>query len=344
MPTLFNQPTPDTLKGATTPPGQAALIDPKPQQTTLPDVLIEFTDPGESTRTRRGVIANKQSLAAQRALAFEETRGMRASEEKYRLYREIQDCKAEEDLLEAHLQKGFVPQHHGEQLLSPRAFFVSRLFRVKSTAMKLAKHIELTLPTAAGRPTLQYEGPELSQSDGLVFMALVHMMRDVQVGTAVSLQPEAVCTVLFGGYDGHTRKLLREHIVRLQKGLITSQHFSVQLCLRFDFPAVGPWTVGLDTQLVKLFQVSPEVWLRLQPRLALPTGLASWLFAFIESQTRLIPMQLSSLRELCGSNATEKAFSNRMRDALRKLAATGIIELGWSLKKGKVHWMKARSQ
>lgn len=310
----------------------------------LPEVTIELVDPEGNTRTRRGVIHTKRMLAEQRGLAFDEIKGMPACAEKNRLYRAIQDCTAEVNQLEQHLQENFIPQHGPSQFLSPRAFFVSPLFCVRSKSIAREQHIELALPTAHGKPIIKYKGPELRQTDGLVFLALLHMARDVQLGTAVSLQPKAVCEALFGGYDGHTRKLLSEHIQRLQHGLVVFEHFSVQLCLRFDYPRVGPWTVGLDTKIIELFRASPEAWLRMKPRLSLPDGLATWLFAFIESQSKLIPMSLGGLRKMCGSNATDKAFLNRFRDAMRHLTHAEIIDKGWSLKKGTVRWMKARSQ
>jgi hypothetical protein len=313
-----------------------------PPLSLLPEVSIEHADPEEQTRTRRGVLSSKRNLEERRTLAFGETRGMRASAEKNTLYREIQDCKAEEDLLENHLKERFIPQHSPTQFLSPRAFFVSPLFRVRSKTIERQKHTELELPTTHGRKPIIYRGPELRQSDGLVFLALLHMMRDVQVGTAVSLQPETVCKALFGRYDGNSRKQLRDRVQRLQQGLIILENCSVQMCLRFEYPKTGKWTVALDPQIVEIFRVSPEVWLRMQPRLQLPDGLATWLYAFIESQTRLIPMQLASLRELCGSEASDKAFSNRFRDALHHLADNGIIDRGWSIADGAVRWMKAQ--
>jgi hypothetical protein len=139
---------------------------------------------------------------------------------------------------------------------------------------------------------------------------------------------------------GTNAKKLQEHIQRLQKGLIILAGSSVQLCLRFDFPTVGAWTVGLDPKIVELFKVSPQTWLRLEPRLALSSGLTTWLFSFVEAQTRLIPMQLKVLREMCGSKAEEKGFCNRMREALKQLAGSNIIDPGWKIRRGELHWRK----
>lgn len=68
--------------------------------------------------------------------------------------------------------------------------------------------------------------------------------------------------------------------------------------------------------------------------------MATWLYGFISSQTKLIPMRLTTLRELCGSEANNKAFCNRTRDALKLLARLGAIDAGWSLKDGEVRWRK----
>lgn len=217
----------------------------------LPEVSLEHTDPGEDTRTRRGVLQSKRLLESQRADAFAETRGMGASEEKNALYKEIQACTAQAGHLERHLNSRFVPQHGPEQFLSPRAFFVSPLFRVRSKTRLREKHLELDLQTPNGKPSIRYVGPELRQSDGLVFLSLVHMLRDVQVGTAVSLQPEAVCRALFGRYDGNSRRQLREHIQRLQQGLLIFDTHSVQMCLRFDYPKTGRWTPATNARSKK---------------------------------------------------------------------------------------------
>ena len=141
-----------------------------------------MVDPEESTLTRRGTIAKKKQLAVQRSMAFDETKGMKQSPERNRLYKAIQDCKAEEDLLENHLKNEFVPQHSPTQLLSPRAFFVSPLFRVRRDNEGREELIKLELPVSASKGWLRYEGPELRQSDGLVFLAFGECQASCRLG------------------------------------------------------------------------------------------------------------------------------------------------------------------
>lgn len=306
----------------------------------LPQVSLVNTDPGEVNLTRRGVLESKRFMEAQRAQAFKETRGLGDGANRNALYKEIQWYAAEAKCLEDRLETHFLPQHGPEQFLSPRAFFVSPLFGVRSRAQLRKKHVELELPTSNGKSVIRYMGPELRQSDGLVFLTLVHMLRDVQVGTAVTLQPKEVCMALFGRYDGNSRHQLREHIQRLQQGLLVFETFSVQMCLRFDFPKTGHWTVALDKKIIEIFRLSPATWIALRGRLALPDGLATWLYAYVYAQTRLIPMQLTTLCKLCGSDAGEKAFGNRLRAAMKLLATQGVIDTGWSVGNGEVRWRK----
>lgn len=335
---------PDSLKNKNSPlkkaPSAPELCPGPSTKFCLPAVSIDEADPDDETLTRCGVLQAKRRTEAQRAEAFKEYRPMQVCPEKQALHRQIQACAAEAQALERQLENHFVPLHGPGQLISPRTFFVSPLFHVRSKNLARQKHLELTLPTPVGHSPIRYEGPELRQCDSRVFLALLHMLRDVRVGTAVTLHAEPVCKALFGGYDGANRKRLREHIQRLQKGLMIFETFSVQLCLRFDYPKTGPWTVSLDPQIVQLFRISPEVWLSVEDRFSLPEGLATWLYAYIASQTRLIPMKLSTLRELCGSEASERGFLNRFRDAMALLAQQGIIDTGWSIARGQVRWLK----
>lgn len=295
--------------------------------------------------TRQCIIDRKVAL---RTIADELSKEARShpvnSPERNRLYREIQEQQDEQHRLEQVLEQDFMPQHGPLQLLSPRAFFVSPLFRVASKRLTRQRDIslEMTSPHTGGK-ALRYTGPELRQSDGLVFMTLLNLVRDVRVGERVSFNAEQLCRAAFGRYDGPTRNLLRDHVKRLQRGLVEFEEFSVQLCLRFEYPKRGAWSVALDKDVVQLFQRSAQVWLDLPKRAALPEGLSTWLYAYVESQTRLIPLRIDSLRALCGSDASSESFPRTLRLALKELTAHGVLDEGWSMKGGVVHWRKKQA-
>lgn len=295
----------------------------------------------EGLTTRECLIKEKINLRTEASALGKEAKVQPSnSPERNRLYRVIQQSVDEQNHIENVLQSEFLPQHGPSQLISPRAFFSSPLFRVGSKKIARERSVTLQLKTPQGSAIFGYTGPELRQSDGLVFMALLNQARDSRLGEEVSFQVDDLCTRIFGRYDGPTRQLLLEHIKRLQRGLIEFDRFSVQLCLRFDHPARGVWKVALDKDIVQLFKRSTEVWLDLPKRQALTEGLSSWLYGFIESQTKLIPMSLSYLRELCGSDAQPESFIRMFRLAMKDLESQKVVDDGWSLKKGYVHWRK----
>lgn len=329
-------PTPEPTHPSSGKP--APVADARRMPGAIDNVYIGFEGPKPRALTRLGLIEQKRESEIARADASSSLRRRNISDsEKSELYRRLQACRDEEIRLEEMLQTRMLPQHGPSQFIGPRAFLRSSLFRVAGKQCVRADSTSLVL---VQHPHVVYRGPELRQSDGLVFIALLHMARDVLMGTPVSFLPESVCRTVFGRYDGNSRGQLLEHIQRLQTGVVVFERFSVQLCLRFDYPRRGPWTVALDPDLLALFEGHAHVWLDVEIRIQLPAGLATWLYGYVRSQSRLIPTRLDVLREASGSDASPRAFMNSMRLALKELAARGVIESGWKLAAGHVRWMK----
>ncbi len=334
------KPTPATPSN---PVASGTAMEGEPACVVLPEVDIESQESLSPRVTRRGAIAAKELCQRRGATLYRQAGRARAPDDKAALFAAMRRCHDDAAELEDHLQHEFIPQHSPAQLLGPRAFFSSALFNVRSNASHRNNLIGLRLTPADAKRPIDYVGPELRQSDGLVFLALLHMLRDIRAGTSVCLDPAAVCRTVLGRYDGASRKRLGEHFQRLEEGLLLCDDLRVQPCRNFERASAGPWTVSLDPLMVKLFKASPAVWFPLHDRLALPEGIATWLLAYIACQTRLIPTKLSALREMCGSDATEKAFANRFRDALGALSNRQIIDPGWFIKAGRVHWRKPHS-
>lgn len=309
----------------------------------LPNVDIEDINLTGQELTRREVISSKYKFQELRTLAMNQTRGMKQSPERNALYQEVQIYVEKENALQERIKSDFVPQHSPSQFLSPRSFFQSALFSAANRSIERVSTLVISLAESNGKPYISYSGPELRQSDALVFLSILHMLRDIKVGTLVTFNAEAVCIALYDRYNGNTRRQLREHVRRLQSGLIITQDFTVQLCLGFEHPKFGPWSVALHPHIVDLFRISPEVWLSMKVWLSLPTGLSTWLYSFVLSQTKLIPMDITKLKALCGSDSGMRAFINSLRAAMKALAEKDVIRPGWSLQKGKVRWMKTPS-
>lgn len=245
----------------------------------------------------------------------------------------------QEQHLEDTLQRNYVPQHGPRQFISPRVIFRTPLFRVASRSAPRKAEIELILAGEAVGEAIRYVGPELRQTEGLVFMSLLHMLRDLPAGTAATFSPKELYVSLFGHYDGRSRPRLASAIRRLLRGQIVTKHYTVQLCHRFEHPAKGPWTVAIDPDIVRLFATS-NVWVAIDTRVSLPEGLATWLYGYIKSQSRLIPTRIDELRRLCGTDACLAAFTNSLRRALEHLNAHDVIDSGYKISNGSVRWRK----
>lgn len=307
---------------------------------TLPQGLVAARHE-QDRLTRSDVLQEKRRLSETRAELGIALKGKTLlPEERDALSQEARDCYLRETEFEEVLKTRYLPQHSPAQLLNPRLFFVTPLFRVASKAAPRAAMTRLELAPEKSDPIV-YVGPELRQSEGFVFMALINLARDIQAGIAVRFSPKALCEALFGRYDGPTRNRLREYIRRLQLGQIQTRRYTVQLCQRFEHPPGGDWSVALDKDIVSLFSQA-NVWLSFQSRAEVSEGLSSWLYGYVEAQSTLIPTSVDSLRAFCGSASEGKAFVLSLRTALKELAALGVIESGFRIQQGRVHWMKKR--
>lgn len=306
----------------------------------LPAVMIENPSHEPERDTRRYRLEELQAVRKQRLALSDEYRDTGiASPDRASLPTWIREAEAKEAHLAAVLDTQFLPQHSPDQLISPQLFFMSRLFNVRGRVAPRQALQEFSLGrTAQGEVT--YAGPELRQGDGLVFMAMLNLIRDVQLGKRSSFEPMELCQSLWGSYNGEARNRLRQSVFRLQQASVRFPAFSVQLVLRFEFPKRGRWSVVMDEDIIKLFMESRLVWLDLEQRRSLPEGVATWLYAYIESQTTLIPWPVEKLREMCGSDAQPREFAIILSRALAKLAGIGVIDTGWFLKSGTVHWRK----
>lgn len=309
----------------------------------MPEVVVENPSHDPERDTRRFRLEELRAVRQQRQdLANQFSQRDRTCPDYAKLPTWIREAEAKEAALASALDQQFLPQHSPDQLISPQLFFMSRLFNVRSRAAPREALVEFALGNTK-QGEVSYAGPEMRQGDGLVFMALLNIVRDVQVGKRSSFEPQELCEALWGAYNGEARNRLRQSIFRLQHAVVRFPTFSVQLVLRFEFPKRGRWSVVMDEDIVHLFKESRLVWLDLAQRRNLPEGVATWLYAYIESQTTLIPWPTEKLREMCGSDAQPREFNIVLSRALTKLASIGVVDEGWSIRNGTVHWRKPQA-
>jgi hypothetical protein len=240
----------------------------------------------------------------------------------------------------ARAEKQLVPWHHDDELLSPKSLLCTPLFSVARTGTRRPR-IVMPVPHCSAYE-LTYQGPELRQTDGLVFMALLFLARDFVPGRFVYFNPQELIESFGHRYGGSERQHLRQTIMRLQEGFLLGPDFRVQLVGMFHYPRHGDWAVKLDAQVMRLFEDVQAVWMDRQLRARLPAGLATWLLGYIRSQPILNETSLKLLQSRCGSPAKAKNFADTLREALRVLEEHGVVVRGWAVSGGKVKWSKGK--
>lgn len=310
-----------------------------------PVLVDEVCDPDKDFRAH-----HLEELRTYRGLmdlvATEARQAKNGSTEKSELWNQRRAVQEVVDGMQLILDEEFIYMHSSSQLVGNRFIFRSPLFNVRNQNVTRNARIRLSLPLD-GETTVLYEGPELRQDDLLVFMALLNIARDVRLGKAVGFSAQHVCLTLWGYYDGPVRARLQKMISRLQEAILSFPTFRVQLIQRFDFPKKGLWSVRLDADIVKLFpckkkkEVDEVVRLDLEQRLSLTSGLASWLYGYIRSQSTLIPTKVERLRQLSGSGGKLDGFRSSLITAMGVLAAARLVYAGWHIDRyDMLRWLK----
>lgn len=238
-------------------------------------------------------------------------------------------------------EEQLLPWHHDEQFLSPKSLLCTPLFSVARCGAR-APQVVVQIPHSS-TCELTYQGPELRQSDGLVFMALLHLAKDYLPGRLVHFSPQELIESFGHQYGGSERQQLRQTIMRLQEGFLRGADFRVQLIGMFRYPRYGDWAIKLDEHVMRLFEGVQAVWMGRQLRTCLPQGLATWLLGYVRSQGILNPTSIELLQSRCGSPAKLKHFADSLRDALSVLQDCEVVAPGWRISRGKVMWKKGKN-
>jgi len=266
----------------------------------------------------------------------------KGSDEKSERWNEVRVLNGHIQMLLGRLANDFIHMHGPSQFVGNRDLLTSPIFNIRNPKSPRSEQVEILLH-GRSEGNIKYQGPELRQDDGQVFMALLNIARDVRVGKSVGFAPQRMCESLWGYYDGASRSRLKATISRLQSAILQFPTFRVQLVQRFDFPQRGLWSVSLDADIVQLFTKQSVVWLDRCQRLSLKNGLATWLYGYIRSQTTLIPTKVEHLRLQCGSEGALDGFRESLKVAMGVMSGVQVVDIGWHIDNhDMLHWRKMR--
>lgn len=155
-----------------------------------------------------------------------------------------------------------------------------------------------------------YTGEELRQDDETVWLQLVHMAKEARSET-ITFTPYSLLKTLKwpGGGDSYKRLLatlrrlmgtvLEVYSERLDKGVTTNLIANFEYAKDHD----KPWRVKVfdeDDELLFLFDKLHYSRLDWDMRLALPTGIATWLHGYLASHKKPYPIYVDTLAKNAG--------------------------------------------
>ena len=241
----------------------------------------------------------------------------------------------------------------GEELrCMPNELLRSALFnaRNRNQPRRYYENEEIAVIGRSARVT--YTGKELRQNDELVWLQLIHLARAVPLGSPVEFTAYSMVQAL----RRTKSKPNHQHVVRLLDSLRRLQAnslsvyskrlmrgVSLSMIPKFEWQneATGSrlkkWRAWVAPELVELFGDVHFTHLQWAQRLALPSGLATWMHGYLASHRDPLPIKLSTLHKGAGCTTdTPRKFKQLMTTALIELKSVGFLD-DWEIINDLVH-------
>jgi len=217
----------------------------------------------------------------------------------------------------------------------PNEILRSALFNAKNRNQP-RRYFENEEIAVIGRSArITYTGKELRQSDESVWLQLIHLARQVPLGHPIEFTAYSMVQSLLLA----TSKPNPQHVVRLLDSLRRMQAsslsvyskrlrrgISLSMIPKFEWQdeATGSrlpkWRAWVAPEMVELFGDVHFTHLQWAQRLALPSGLATWMHGYLASHRDPLPIKLSTLYKGAGcTTETPRKFKQLMATALGEL-------------------------
>lgn len=226
----------------------------------------------------------------------------------------------------------------------PNVFARSALFNARrnSVAKEEAREYLKNAPVASySNYAISYRGEELRQDDASVFMQLLHLARQHEVGDRVYFTAFSMIKSLGWGMNGETYKRLRECIERLAANTVKIQikdqtaGYGKSLVRAFYWKddasgeSLSSWCVEFEPEIVVLFAASAYTLIEWQERRLIGSRatLALWLHSFLATHESPIPISVAKYYELSESRCRHMFhFRAQLKQSLDRLVEIGFVE------------------
>jgi len=216
------------------------------------------------------------------------------------------------------------------------------------------RYLEAEQIAAVDGIEVRYTGQRLDQGDLDVWEALLHAVRDQDLGSECRVTSYALLKLMGKTDTGKNRKTLLTRIERLRANAIRlkqGHHVYIGGLVdeAYKDEETQEWVIVLNPRLRALYGPDQFTQVEWAVRHELDgQQLAQWLHGFYASHAKPFPIKIETLHQLCGSEAVLMSdFAKKLRKALGALAEASVAHrasFSYEIKDGCVHVEKAGSR
>ena len=214
------------------------------------------------------------------------------------------------------------PEH---KRFAPNRFLRSAVFTARHGKRELSDFIEVF---SQENYSIRYTGPTLEQSDLDVWMGAAQLARKTPIGAVCTVTAREFLLSLGRATGGTAHHWLRRTITRLQSAVVSIRLNGRWSNISLLKEAEGDYDTDkikiiFDINVIQLFAVHDWTALLWEERKQLSgKPLALWLHGFYSSHAKPIPMKISALIKLSGSETKEpRYFKKALKRAFDQIKA-----------------------
>lgn len=216
----------------------------------------------------------------------------------------------------------------------PNAVLRGALFGI---GQERAIHKKRTLIAAVEGYEIRFKGETFNQTDLDVLEAMLHLAMPHPLGKKVEFSVHSFLKELGRRVSGEQHEQFKEQVARLIGGVVEITDLKAKITFMgtlvhkaYRDEKTGRYVVIFDKDMLALYE-SGYTLIDWQQRMALgKASLAKWLHGFYSSHAAPFAYKVETLRSLCGSTTTTKAFKLKLKKALEDLVRVGAIA-SWSI-------------
>ena len=222
----------------------------------------------------------------------------------------------------------------------PNALARSALFGVAHLRKGVRKDFKRAELASTHGIRLVYTGEELRQDDEDVFLQVLHLAKEQQLGEDIRFTANSMIVALGWSRNSESYERLSVCMNRMKATALVltvdrpgggSMSFTGSLLGEFSWREKGSddpmreWVVSLEKNIVKLFAPEAYSLLNWKTRMDLPP-LAKWLHSFYSTHKVPFPHKVETLHKLTASETKElRMFRSKLKIALALLVERGFF-------------------